>query len=194
MKDKRLIATIVCLLVGAVVSVARAADSTPIAILNMDRVLRTHQPLLDQMKPLQDEEKKLQETVQVRQAEIETVAAQLQKTPQGSPEFLRLQMQAVKLQNELRQYAATEQQALQKKQLAVLVAFHRTLEDEVTKYAKDKGIKLVLRQQDNSLDDNQPLAEILKSLNRGIIYQDGLDITDEILRALSARAAAANRP
>ena len=41
---------------------------------------------------------------------------------------------------------------------------------------------------DVSLDDNQPLAEILKSLNRSIIYQDGLDITDDILQALDARA------
>ena len=47
------------------------------------------------------------------------------------------------------------------------------------KYAKAKGLKLVIRQQDSSLDEKQPLAEILKSLNRGIIYEDGLDITDD---------------
>ena len=177
-----------------VAAVARADERAPVAILNMDRVVKTHQPLLDELKPLQAEVKKLQETVQVRQAELETVALQLQKAPQGSAEFQRLQMQAVKLQNELRQFAATEQQALQKKELAVLVAFHRTLEDEVAKFAKANGIKLVLRQQDSSLDDNQSPAEILKSLNRDIIYQDGLDITDEILKALAARATGASKP
>jgi Skp family chaperone for outer membrane proteins len=170
-------------------SAARAEDRLPVGILNMDRVLKTHQPLLDQMKPLQAEAKKLQETVQVRQAEIETVALQLKKTEQGSPEFQRLQMQGVKLQNELRQYAATEQQALQKKELGVLVAFFRTLEEEVAKYSQANGIKLVIRQQDTTIDENQQPAEILKILNRGIIYQDGLDITDEILKALAARAS-----
>jgi Skp family chaperone for outer membrane proteins len=154
----------------------------------MDRVLKTHQPLLDQLKPVQEEVKQVQETAQLRQAEIETVAAQLQKAQPGSAEFQRLQMQLVKLQNELRQYATTEQAALQKKELTILVAFHRTLEEEVAKYAKANGLKLVIRQQDTSLDENMPLAEILKSLNRSILYEDGLDITDEILKALVARA------
>jgi hypothetical protein len=45
----------------------------------------------------------------------------------------------------------------------------------------------VIRQQDSSLDDNQPLGEVLKSLNRGIVFEDGLDITDEILEALGKR-------
>ena len=78
---------------------------------------------------------------------------------------------------------------MQKQESTIYLAFYRTVDDEVAKYAKAKGLKLVLRQQDSSLDENQPLAELLKSLNRSIIYQDGLDITDEILKALDARAA-----
>jgi Skp family chaperone for outer membrane proteins len=188
MMGKRFFASLVCLVAGANLSVVRAEDRLPIAILNMDRVLKTHQPLLDQLKPLQEEEKKVQETVQLRQAEIETVAAQIQKTQPGSPEFQRLQMQAVKLQNELREYAATQQQGLQKRLLTVLVRFHRTLDEEIAKYAKANGLRLVIRQQDTPLDENQPQAEVLKSLNRSILYQDGLDITDDILKALDARA------
>jgi Skp family chaperone for outer membrane proteins len=183
--------SIICLLALAGMDgrIARADDPLPIAILNMDRVLKTHPPLLAELKPLQDEEKAVQEKVQLRQAELETVAARMQKTQPGSPEFQRLQMQAVKLQTELREFAATQQQTLQKRVLTVLVGFHRTLDEEVAKYAKAKGLKLVLRHQDSPLDENQPQAEILKSLNRSILYQDGLDITDDILKALEARAA-----
>jgi Skp family chaperone for outer membrane proteins len=182
---------ILCFLVSAamVCSIARADDSLPIAILNMDRIFKTHKPLQDQLAPVREEAKKLQETVQLRQAEIETVATQIRKTDPGTPDFQRLQAQLLKLNGELQQLAQTGQQSIQKQESTIYLVFYRTLDDEVAKYAKAKGLKLVIRQQDNSLDDNQPLAEILKSLNRSIVYQDGLDITDEILKALDARAA-----
>jgi Skp family chaperone for outer membrane proteins len=167
----------------------RAEDSLPIAILNMDRIFKTHKPLQDQLAPVREEAKRLQETVQLRQAEIETVATQIRKTDPSTPDFQRLQAQLLKLNGELQQLAQSGQQSIQKQESTIYLVFYRTLDDEVAKYAKAKGLKLVIRQQDNSLDDNQPLAEILKSLNRSIVYQDGLDITDEILKALDARAA-----
>ena len=172
---------------------ARGENSLPIAILNLDRIFKTHQPLLDQLAPAREEAKALQEKLQLRQAEIETVANQIRKTEPSTPDFQRLQAQLLKLNGELRQLAETGQQAIQKKETTVYLAFYRTLDDEVAKYAKAKGLKLVLRQQEGSLDENQTLQEILKSLNRSIIYQDGLDITDDILKALDARAAA-NKP
>ncbi len=187
-------AAVVCLLSSVLLatSTACAEDSLPIAILNMDRIFKTHKPLLEQLAPVREETKKLQETVQLRQAEIETVANQIRKTDPGSPDFQRLQAQLLKLNGELQQLAQAGQQGLQKKESVIYLGFYRILDEEVAKYAKAKGLKLVIRQQDSSLDDNQPLPELLKSLNRSIIYQDGLDITDEILKALDARAA--NKP
>jgi Skp family chaperone for outer membrane proteins len=171
---------------------AAAEDPLPIAILNMDRIFKTHQPLLDQLAPAREEAKALQEKLQLRQAEIETVANQIRKAEPGSPDFQRLQGQLLKLNGELQQMAQAGQQTIQKKETTIYLAFYRTLDDEVAKYAKAKGLKLVLRQQDSSLDEKQPLQEILKSLNRSIIYQDGLDITDDILKALDARTS--NKP
>ena len=190
MNGKRWAASVLCLLSGILVATptARADDSLPIAILNMDRIFKTHKPLLDQLAPAREEAKELQEKLQLRQAEIETVAIQIRKTDPNTPDFQRLQAQLLKLNGELRQLAESGQQTIQKKESAIYLAFYRTLDDEVAKYAKAKGLKLVLRQQESSLDENQPLQEILKSLNRSIIYQDGLDITDEILKALDARA------
>jgi Skp family chaperone for outer membrane proteins len=184
-------AAVVCLLSSVLLatSTARAEDSLPIAILNMDRIFKTHKPLLEQLAPVREETKKLQETVQLRQAEIETVANQIRKTDPGSPDFQRLQAQLLKLNGELQQLAQAGQQGLQKKESVIYLGFYRILDEEVAKFAKARGLKLVIRQQDSSLDDNQPLPELLKSLNRSIIYQDGLDITDEILKALDARAA-----
>jgi Skp family chaperone for outer membrane proteins len=125
----------------------------------------------------------------VRQAEFETVAGQFRRAAQGSAEQQRLQGQLGKLQADLQQFVVGERTQLQKKQMTVYLEFFRQMDGEIMKYAKEHGLKLVLRQTESSLEDNQTLPEALKALNRAILYEEGLDITDEILQALDASAA-----
>jgi len=168
---------------------AQDAAIFPVAVVNMDKVFKTHQPLLDKQAPIKTAAVELEKNVQLRNVELETVVNKLRAAQPGSPEAQRLQQQGAKLQAELQQFVQKERGDLQKREAAIFLDLYRQLEEEVRKYAKAKGIKLVIRQQEASLDDNQPLAQILASLNRSIIYEDGLDITEEILKALDARAA-----
>jgi Skp family chaperone for outer membrane proteins len=128
--------------------------------------------------------------VQLRNAELETAVSKFRAAQPGTPEAARLQQQGAKLQLDLQQYVQKERDAVQKREAAVVLALYRDLEEEIRKYAKAKGIKLVIRQQDSSLDENQTVQQIFNALNRQIVYEDGLDITDDILKALDARAAA----
>jgi Skp family chaperone for outer membrane proteins len=189
--SKRILAAIVvfAFVVFACSAAIHAAEPAPFALVNVDRILKTYKPLQDKLEPLKAEAKELDAAVQVRQGELETVGNQLRSSRAGSPEQQKLQLQFVKLQTELQQFIANEQQAQHKKQAAVYVAFFRQLEAEISKYAKAHGVRLVLRQHETSYDEGQPLAEILKALNRPILYEDGLDITDAILKGLEAASA-----
>jgi Skp family chaperone for outer membrane proteins len=163
-----------------------AAEPLPIGLIDVDRVFKTHEPFLKKLEPIRTEVKELDESIQVRQAELETVAAQARKAQPGSAEFLRLQQQALKLQAELQQHVASSRQAVQKKEAAVLIECYQQLDVQVAKYAKAKGLKLVIRNQESTLDAGQPFQEVLKALNRSVLYAEDLDITDEILKALAA--------
>jgi Skp family chaperone for outer membrane proteins len=168
---------------------AQDAAPFPVAVLNMDRVFKTYQPLLDKLAPIKTAAAELDKDVQLRNVELETVVNKLRAAQPGSPEAQKLQQQGAKLQTELQQYVQKERGDLQKREAAIFLDFYRRLENEVREYSKAKGIKLVIRQQEGSLDEKQPLPQILASLNRGIIYEDGLDITDEVLKTLDARSA-----
>ena len=170
-----------------------AAEPLPIGMVNVDRILRTHKPLLEKLAPLKATSKELDATVQVRQVEIEGVAEKLRKTQPGSPEQQRLQQQLIRLQGELQQFINAERQKLNKKEVTVYVALFRELDEVINKYAKAHQLKLVLRQYETSYDEDQPLPEILKALNRTILYEEGLDITDEILKAMEAKVASGER-
>jgi len=171
-----------------------AADGLPIALLNPDRIFKTHKPFQEKLTQLQAEAKEVEQAVQARQAELETATNQLRRTPQGTPEFSKLQIQVFKLQNDLQQYLNSERQKLQTKEATLLLGFHRQLDAIVSKYAKAHGIRLVVRQQETSLEENQQLAEIAKAINRAILFEEGLDITDAILKELEASTSAGGTP
>ena len=170
-------------------SLLRAQEKLPIAMVNVDRILKAHKPLVAQVDPLKAEAKELDAAVQVRQAEIETAMGQFQRAQPGSPEQQRLQVQIRKLQTDMQQFVVSERQQLQQKEVKVYLAFFRQLDAEIAKYAKANGLKLVLRQYETSLDEGQSLPEVMKALNRTILYEEGLDVTDEILKALDAQTS-----
>jgi Skp family chaperone for outer membrane proteins len=177
---------VVALLATSISVAASAAEPLPIGLIDVDRIFKTHQPFLKKLEPIKAEVKELDESIQVRQAELETVAAQARKEQPGSADFVRLQQQAVKLQSELQQYVASSRQAVQKKEAAVFIECFQQLDAQVSKLAKSKGLKLVIRNQESTLDAGQPFPEVLKALNRSILYAEDLDITDDILKALDA--------
>jgi Skp family chaperone for outer membrane proteins len=156
----------------------------PIAVINLDQVFNGYKKHAERLAPVREELKDFDEAVQVRQVELETAANQLRRATPGTPEHIRLQGQAIKLQNDLRVFVEQERQKLQKREASVLVATHRDVDEQIKKFCKDRGLKLVLRQY-NPPADNQPLQEVLKGLSRDVIYQDGLDITEDVIEALN---------
>ena len=167
-----------------------AADAPPVALVNVDRILKDYKPLNDKLNPLKAEAKDFEGALQVRQAELETVGNQLRQVQPGSPDHQRLQIQLVKLQTDLQRFVTTGRQNLQNKEAKVYLTFFRQLDAEISKYAKAHGLKLVLRQYETSFDDGQSLPDVAKALNRTILYEEGLDITDPILKALEGPSPA----
>ena len=185
------IACIVSFVVAGGASGSRlwAADPPTVGIVNLDKVFKNHKPFQDRLNPLKLEAKDLDDKFKLRQAEFETVVKKLQAAAPGSPESSRLQQQAGKLQQDLQQFANTERTNLQKKELTLYLSFYKEVDAEIGKYAKAKGLKLVIKDQEATLDESQNVNDLAKALNRTILFQDGLDITDDIVKALAAKPA-----
>ncbi|MCI0361944.1 MAG: OmpH family outer membrane protein [Planctomycetaceae bacterium] len=189
MKTHHFAIFLAALLASPALTPAQDSQPFPVAVLNMDKVFKTHKPFLDKQAPIKQAAAELEKEVQLRTVELETAVNKFRAAQPGSPEAQKLQQQGAKLQADLQQYVQKERGELQKREVAIYVELDRQIDEEVRKYAKAKGIRLVIRQQDASFDQNQPLPQILAALNRGIVYEDGLDITEEILKALDARIA-----
>src|SRR3954468_7523172 len=102
-----------------------AADPLPIALVNVDRILKDYKPLNNKLDPLKAEAKELDTAIQVRQAELENVGNQLRQTLPGTPDQQRLQIQIVKMQTDLQRFVAEGRNKLQQKEATTYLAFFR---------------------------------------------------------------------
>jgi Skp family chaperone for outer membrane proteins len=159
----------------------------PIAVLNLDLLFKEDPDVVQGLADLKQEAAEIDEKIKLRQSEVEAVASDARKAQPGSQEQRRLAQEAAKLDGELKQYVNREREAVRLKEAKLYLTAYRDVESVVKEYCKEKGIKLVIRQQTTSLDENQTAQEIVKALNRLVIYEDGLDITDDIKKRLKAK-------
>lgn len=159
----------------------------PVALLNADKVIKQYPGLQDRLQPVRQDVVEMDKAAQLKQVELETTQRQLQRTQPGTPDFEKLQVLLVKLQTELRQFIDRERRNIAKREAVIYADAFREMEEEVKTICKARGIKLVIRQVDASLNDERP-EEVLKAINRAILYDDNLDITEEVMTALKKRA------
>ena len=161
-----------------------AENPLPIGLVNIEKIAQQYKPFLKQVAELQEQSKELQSSVTLKQSELQGVGNELQNTPQGSEKFEKLQNQYLRLQRELQAFIQAGQQKIRDKDFKNSLALHRELDQVLKPYCKAKGLKLVVRIQNSSLDENQNPQQILQSINRAGLYEDGLDITDDVLKLL----------
>ena len=165
-----------------------AEQSLPIGLLNIEKIAQQHKPFQKKVAELQEEAKELQASVALKQSELESVRSELQKAAPNSQESQKLQGQFVRLQRDLQTFVQEGQQKFRDKDLKLSHALHREIEQVLKPYCKAKGLRLVIRTQNSSLDENQNPQQILQAINRGVLYEDGLDITADVLKLLGEQS------
>jgi Skp family chaperone for outer membrane proteins len=179
-------------LIAAVPAAAQdkpAENPLPIGLVNIEKIAQQYKPFQKQVAELQEQAKELQTSGALKQSELQTVGSELQKTPQGTAEFQKLQAQYGRLQRELQAFVQEGQQKIRDKDLKISLSLHREIDQVLKPYCKAKGLKLVVRMPGTSLDENQNQQQILQAISRGVLYEDGLDITDDVLKLLNEQSA-----
>ena len=139
-----------------------AQNPLPIGLVNIEKIAQQHKPFQKQVAELQEQAKELQSSATLKQSELQGVGNDLQKTAQGTAEFQKLQNQYARLQRELQAFVQEGQQKIRDKDLKNSLAFHRELDLVLKPYCKAKGLRLVVRMQNSSLDENQKWSKLFE--------------------------------
>jgi Skp family chaperone for outer membrane proteins len=165
-----------------------AAASFGIAVIDVGRVFRDHGRFQEQLKSLQGELQAAQQTLAVRQVEIENTQRKLQKLRPGTPQHEQTQLLLARLQTELKLYGQRLQQDFAQREAILYAELYGHISSAVEQYAQQHQIRLVLRSNEITIDP-QNRNSVLGAVNRDVVYQQGLDITDAILQELNAEQA-----
>jgi Skp family chaperone for outer membrane proteins len=69
---------------------------------------------------------------------------------------------------------------------AIYRRVYKAMETTVADYARTGGIALVIRFNYIEMNDKSDRKTILAAVNRAIVFEDGVDITDEIIKRLNS--------
>jgi Skp family chaperone for outer membrane proteins len=161
------------------------AKATPVAVIDVARVFKNHREFQHQLEKLRGEAEEIKKQVAVRQAEIGNVQKRLQSLQPGSVQGEDTQLLLARLQAELKLYAEREQQQLLHREAVLYADTYEELTDIVGRYARAHGIRLVIRTAGDDIDPANRKS-VLGGVNRLVVYQEGLDITDAVLAELNA--------
>lgn len=159
----------------------------PLGLIDVGHIFKNYKPAAEKLATLKPALQELEKTLQVRQVEMEQIQRKIAQPKEGD-DRAKLQGQLNKLQNELRIFVETERLGLQKRELQLQAEIYREVQAEVQKIAKERGLKLVVVRPRGSLD-TEDTGELNHTLNQLVIFEDGLDITHDVLKALQAKAA-----
>lgn len=156
----------------------------PVAVVDMAKVLNGYKQLNERKEEQQKLFQKAEESARARVEEGKQLEAELKAAKPGSAEHKRLFEELQGKTRDFQQFRQQQQQALMDAQAKMLLWAYERVVEQVQQYADAHQIKLVM--QVNPIPvEGRPPQEIVAGINRQVIYQNALDITDEILQALN---------
>ena len=154
----------------AVVDLAKVFDSHKRLSEKRDEIRRDAKTADDQFKVLTDAVRKLQEELKIHKP--------------GSSDHTRIQRELQEKTAAIQKFQKEQVQELQKMEAEVYMDAYRQIVEDIQRIAEARGLRLVLRYQADKTDSKDP-KKLLESLNRQVLYEKGLDITDEVVQAVN---------
>jgi Skp family chaperone for outer membrane proteins len=161
-----------------------AGNPPGVAVVDVKRIFREDAEFKVGFEKLRNELEAYQKQSVIRQTEIASLQQKLQAMKPGSAERDKAQLLLARLQTELNLTNERRQQEFMRREAALYGDTYAKITEAVSRHAKAHGIGLVVRSDQEEIDPNNNKS-VLGAVNRIVVYQENLDITDAILEAMN---------
>lgn len=162
-----------------------------VAILDVAKVFKENTVFDGKMAAIKSEADRLKEQITLEQEAIKARAQGLTKYEIGSAERNDLEADLEQQQTALRTKARQLETSLLNREAVVYYETYQQMQTIVGSMANQYGISLVLRFDSAEIDANNR-ADVIKGVNRAVVYHRQLDLTKAVTDAMNARSAQAN--
>jgi len=161
-----------------------------VAILDVAKVFKDNTVFDGKMKAIKSEAEGLKAQITQEQETIKARAQGLTSFEIGSPERNKLEGDLEQQQTALRTKARQLETELLNKEALVYYETYQQMQTIVGSLANQYGISLVLRFDSEEINPNNR-TEVIKGVNRAVVYHRQLDLTKAVTDAMNARTAQA---
>ena len=170
-------------------SAAAPSNATLVAVVDMGQIFKNHPRFKQQLEAIKQElvayEKQLNEQKKAitkeREKQVDLKA--------GSPEYKRLEEEVARRISDLQVTDQLKKKEVMEREARVFYETYQDVTREIGKLADRYGISLVLRFDSDKIDPNDRNS-VLAGINRPVVFQRKLDLTQEVLQSLGATAGA----
>lgn len=202
MRISRVWATLVAsvLTLFTLVATARAqtqagalAPKYGIAVVDISYVFKNHQRFKAMMEQMKTEVQSTETQLREQRKAIAKKEEQLGIYQAGSPDYKRLDEEITREKAEFNLQATKQRKDFLEKEAKIYYQAFVEVNDAVKYYAQRQNLGLVLRFNGDPIDPNKR-EDILRAINKPVVYQNSIDITPDILKTVNRSAGAAQPP
>jgi Skp family chaperone for outer membrane proteins len=185
--------------IGSLVNPAKApAQGQPgrpaghnIAVVDVSIIFKKHARFQQMVEKFKKDVQAAEGTLKKEYDLIKGLQEQLKGLTPGSPTFKEMEQRIAHSGADLQIKQATQKKDLMEYEGRIYYQVYRELDDSVKRFAQKNGIALVLRYASDPVDNPIDRNEIVRGINKSVVYVDpSLDITDWILQDLNRSSAA----
>lgn len=170
-------------------SVVSAQETGRVAILDVAKVFKENASFDRQVKAIKAEADKLKLQITAEQDRIKAEVMKLRGMDAG-PERNQMEADLEQQHTRLRTTTRQNEAELLNREARVYFETYREMQTVVEAMSKEYGLSLVLRFDSESIDPNNR-NEVIKGVNRAVVFHRQLDLTTMVSKQLNARMAAA---
>jgi Skp family chaperone for outer membrane proteins len=164
--------------------------ATRIALIDVTFIFKNHKRFKDQMQDMKGQVQAAENRVKTEKQQITTMAQTLQTLQKGTADYKDLEEKITDLSTRLQISVNKEKSAFLQQQARIYYNTYQEICQSTDYFCRQYGIDLVLRHSRETANPDNP-DDVLTVINKPVVFQRGLDITDQILADLNRSSPAA---
>jgi Skp family chaperone for outer membrane proteins len=166
-----------------------AASSPSVVVIDIANVFKSHNRFNATMLDIKNDIEQFEAYVRKKQTDFKALGETLATYKAGTQEYRQKEEELARLQSDLQVEVALKRKEFLQQEARVYYRVYQEIEQEVGIFAQRNRINLVLRYNRDEMkeDDRQ---SVLQGVNKAVVYQYGLDITEPILKQLNGSTTA----
>ncbi len=187
---KSFVVALVATLAIPLISTSLMAQETGgvVVVLDVAKVFKANTSFDTQMEQIKTEANALQVKVQGQQQSIQERAQQVSEMEANTTERNQMEAQLEQEQAALRTQARQSETDLLNREAQAYFATYTEMQRVVASLAAEHNISLVLRYDSEDIDPNNR-GEVIKGVNRSIVFHRDLDLTDMVIAGMNPASA-----